>query len=91
MFTMIVESDPEKLKKNGMDVDKFNELLKIICYGTGFIEDSPNHYHLDKNEDEIGAMIVLTAKFDKLGYIIPNLSIWITYSDEDGEVNHLSK
>lgn len=90
-FTMIIESDPEKLKRNGMDVDEFNELLKIICYGTGFIEDSPNHYHLDENEDEIGAMVVLMAKFDKLGYIVPNLSTWITYDEEDGEVDHLAE
>ena len=86
---MIVESDPEKLKKNGMDVDKFNELLKIICYGTGFIEDSPNHYHLDENEDEIGAMVVLMAKFDKLGYIVPNSSRWTTYCEEDGEEDYM--
>lgn len=91
MFTMIIESDPEKLKRNGMDVDEFNKLLKIICWGTGFVEDSPNHYHLDENEDEIGAMVVLMAKFDKLGYIIPNLSTWITYCEEDGEIDHLAE
>ena len=31
------------------------------------------------------------AKFDKLGYIVPNLSTWITYDEEDGEVDHLAE
>lgn len=45
---------------------------------------------LKAKQNRIGRMFVLEAKFRKLGYIIPNLSKWVTYSDEEGEVDEIS-
>lgn len=90
MFRMLVESNPYKLTDNGMNIDEFNSLLRNICLDTDFKESSPNHYYLEDSNEAIGRMLVLEAKFRKLGYIIPNLSKWVTYSDEEGEVDELS-
>ena len=89
MFQMIMESDSISLLKNGLDEKKFNSTLRAICLDTNFKESSPNHYYLEEEYDELDRMIILKIKFDKLGYIIPNLSKWITCSDEYGELNRI--
>ena len=90
MFRMIIESDPQKVKQSGMAIDEFNNLLRAMCLESYFRESSPNHYILDAKHDEVGSMLVLSVRFDIAGFIIPNLSKWITYSDEEGEVDQLS-
>lgn len=90
MFQMIIKSNPETLLENGLNEKEFNATLRAICLDTNFKESSPNHYYLEDDYDELGRMFVLEAKFRKLGYIIPNLSKWVTYSDEEGEVDELS-
>lgn len=90
MFQMLIESSPQKILKNGLKIDEFNKTLRDLCLNTNFKESSPNHYYLEDQYDELGRMFVLEAKFRKLGYIIPNLAKWTTYSDEEGEVDELS-
>ena len=89
MFKMIIESDPVALKRNGLDANEFDSFLRDICLDTKFKESSPNHYYLEEDYDELGRMLVLDVKFEKIGYIIPNLKTWLTYSDEEGEVDQL--
>ena len=91
MFNMLTESDHDKISKdNRFSVEEFDCLLRDICLDTNFKEDSPGHFSLDDSFDELGRMLVLEVKFDKIGFIIPNLKKWITYSDEEGEVNQLA-
>ena len=91
MFSMTLESDHEKIAREGrFSVEEFDSLLRKICLDTNFKESSPGHYYLDESSDELGRMLVLDVKFEKLGYIIPNLKTWLTYSEEEGEVNQLA-
>lgn len=91
MFKMVIESDHEKLKKDGkLSPQEFDNLLRILCLDTGFKESSSGHYYLDEEEDELGCMLVLDVKFDKLGFIVPYLKTWVTYSDEEGMVDQLA-
>ncbi len=90
MFCMIIESDHDKILRDGrFTISEFDSLLRGICLDTKFQEYSPGHYFLDDSLDELGRMLVLEVKFEKLGYIIPNLKKWTTYSEEEGEVNQL--
>lgn len=90
MFRMTVEGSPDKITNAGLHIEDFNSILRAICLDTDFKESTPNHYYLEEKYDELGRMLVLEAKFRKLGYIIPNLSKWLTYSDEEGEVDELT-
>lgn len=91
MFSMTIESDHNKIKQDGrFSIDEFDTLIRNICLDTNFYENAPGHYYLDEKEDELGSMLVLDAKFDVLGYIVPNLKTWITYSEEEGEVDQLA-
>ena len=88
---MIIESDHEIINKdNRFSVETFDSLLREICLDTNFIEDSPGHYSLEDSFDELGKMLVLEVKFEKIGFIIPYLKKGVTYSDEEGEVNQLA-
>lgn len=90
MFSMTIESDHEKIKQDGrFSVEEFDSLVRNICLDTKFQERSPGHYYLDDSLDELGRMLVLDTKFEKVGYIVPNLKKWITYSEEEGEVDQL--
>ena len=89
---MTIESDHEKLAKDGkLTPQEFDDLLRILCLDTWFKESSPGHYYLNEEDDELGCMLVLDVKFDKLGFIIPYLKKWVTYSDEEGEVDQLAE
>jgi hypothetical protein len=91
MFTMTIESNHDKLTRDGIySVEEFDALLRKICLDTDFKESSPGHYVLDDSADELGRMLVLDVKFDKLGYIVPNLKTWLTESDDEGTVDQLA-
>ncbi len=82
-FRMTIEGDPEKVNRTNFSIDEFNRIIKNICLDTGFMEElEPNHYYLDDKTGDIGRMFVLESKFQRLGYIIPNLAKWITYAEE---------
>ena len=45
MFTITIESDHEKIKRDGLfSTDEFDTLIKNICLDTEFQESSPGHY-----------------------------------------------
>lgn len=91
MFRMILESNHEKLEKEGIYTpEQFDALLRQMWLDVNFKEESKDHYILEDSFDELGEMLVLDTIFDKLGFIIPNLKTWITYSDYEGEVDQLS-
>ncbi len=88
---MILESDHEKLEKEGIYTpEQFDALLRQMCLDVNFKEESRDHYILEDSFDELGEMLVLDIIFDKLGFIAPNLKTWITYSDYEGKVDQLS-
>ncbi len=90
MFRMLIKPNYEKIKSDKtLSADGFDEVLRDICLSSGFREKTPGEYYLDEGEDEMGRMIVLKAKFDKIGYVVPNLTKWITYRDDEGETNEL--
>ena len=91
MFSMTIESDHDKLTREGLySTEEFDSLVRKLCLDTDFRESSPGHYVLDESADELGRMLVLDVKFDKIGYIIPNLKTWFTVSDEEGTVDQLA-
>lgn len=91
MFRMIIESDHEKLKREGRyDPSKFDLELRKICLETHFEETSPSHYVLGSEYDEIGRMMVLNARLETAGCVLSNLKTWVTFSDDEGEVNWLN-
>jgi len=91
MFKMLIQSDSEKIKREGKyNIKEFNSILRNACLDSEFKESSPGHYYLPEGSNELGAMFLLEVQFRNLGYIIPNLSKWITWSDREGEVNELA-
>ena len=89
MFTMTIYGDPKKIVKDGRyTIDEFNVLLRRICTETHFKEKSSGEYYLDEQEDELGRMIVLATKIDKLN-IEGLLKKWTTCSDYEGRVDQL--
>ena len=94
-FEMIIKSDHEKITKEGkFSVEEFDDLLRWICLDSGFKERVPGRYYYDKYGEKdypIGAMVVLKAKFKKLGYIVPNLLKWITYDRQEGILDELEE
>lgn len=91
MFKMVIESNHEKLQNEGLyNIEQFDKTIRDICLETNFTETSPNHYTLSDKYDEIGRMMVLNARFKVAKCVIPNLKTWLTYSDEEGEVNWLT-
>ncbi len=71
-FSMIIESDHDMILREGKyKVDEFDSLLRSVILDTNFTEIKPGHYYLDAKYYPLGRMLVLDAKFDKLG-IIPN-------------------
>ena len=90
MFTMKLESDPKRIMADGRyTVEEFDAMLRQICLETRFKEKAPGEYYLDDEEDELGRMIVLTARFD-IKHIEPFLKKWLTHSDYEGRVNQLT-
>ena len=89
MFTMTLLCDPKKVLKDGRySVEEFNTLLREICLETRFKEKAPGNYYLEETEDELGRMIVLATKIDKIkGEML--LKKWVTHSDYEGRVNQL--
>ncbi|MCR5670145.1 MAG: hypothetical protein K6G10_04000 [Butyrivibrio sp.] len=91
MFRMIIESDHEKLMREGKySPEAFDTLVRDICLDTKFIEESKNIYTFGNENAALGRMIVLKAKFYKLGDIVPNLLKWTTFWEDEGEVDELA-
>ena len=89
MFTMTIHGDPKKIAKDGRyTINEYNALIRQICTETRFQEKSFGEYYLDEQEDELGRMIVLATKIDKLN-IEGLLKIWTTRSDYEGKINQL--
>lgn len=90
MFTMKIESDHDKIQKEAKYTpEEFDALIRKICVETRFTEIGPGVFTFDDEDAALGRMIVLRAKFDKLG-IISNLSKWTTFYDDEGELNELA-
>ena len=90
MFRMIIESDHEKLKREGRYLpEAFDAKVRELCLDTNFIEESAGIFTFGDEAAALGRMVVLKAKFYKLGYIVPNLSKWTTFWEDEGEVDEL--
>lgn len=91
MFTMKFEFDEKKLKKNepDLDIEQCYQWLDEICKETRFTKTALGEYVLNDGEDDIGSLLVLIGRFKKQSWLIPNLKLWKTFDDEEGEQDAL--
>lgn len=92
MFEMVVEIDEEKvLREQKYDLEEIKRLIKEACDRARFKQSAPNRYYLEDQYSELGKMLFIKHDFRNNECIMSNLSKWITYSDEDGEIDQLHK
>ena len=82
-FIMEFEFDSEKIKKNeALSEDLCYEWLDELCQETRFEKIGKGRYKLNDGEDDLGTLLILSAKFESQSWLLPNLKKWITYSNE---------